>query len=108
MLVAFISGLTVYVLLLVSFAVLIGRPRRLTGQPGYWRSWLFPAAPILGLILAIAFGAADLLDEDAGRPSILILGAMIVAGLLWYNCVLRRRPGGWAPRVESQAAPSNP
>ncbi len=98
-LVAFISGLTVYVLLLVSFAVLVGRSRGLTGQPGYWRSWLFPLAPILGLVLAATFGIADLFDADAGRPSILILGAMIVAGLLWYYFVLRRREGGWAPRI---------
>jgi len=107
MLIAFISGLTVYILLLVSMAVFVGRSRRLTGQPGYWRSALFPLAPILGLMLAATFGIADLLDEDAGRPSILILGAMIGAGVLWYYYVLRRRSGGWAPRVESQAAPLN-
>jgi amino acid transporter len=106
-LIAFISGLTVYVLLLVSIAVFVGRSRRLTGQPGYWRSALFPLAPILGLMLAVTFGVADLLDEDAGRPSILILGAMIGAGVLWYYCVLRRRLGGWAPRIESQTAPLN-
>lgn len=100
-LITFISGLVVYVLLLVSCAVLVGRRRRLTGQPGYWRSALFPLAPILGLILAVAFGVADLLDADAGRPSILILGAMIGGGLLWYWFMLRPRKGGWAPRVES-------
>jgi amino acid transporter len=107
MLLAFISGLTVYILLLVSFAVLVGRSRRLTGQPGYWRSWLFPLAPILGLLLAVTFGVADLLDADVGRPSILILGAMIGAGLFWYYFVLRRRAGGWTPRIESGATPSN-
>jgi amino acid transporter len=103
MLIAFISGLTVYVLLLVSFAVLVGRSRGLTGLPGYWRSWLFPLAPILGLMLAVTFGVADLLDKEAGRPSILILGAMIGLGLLWYCLVLRRRDGGWAPRIEARA-----
>ena len=102
MLVAFVSGLTVYVLMLVSIAVLVGRSRTLTGQPGYWRSALFPLAPILGLMLAVAFAVADLLDADAGRPSLLILGAMIGAGLLWYWLVLRNR--GWAPRVESRRA----
>jgi len=81
--------------------VLVGRSRQLTGQRGYWRSMLFPLAPILGLILALAFGVADVLDADAGRPSILILGAMIVAGLLWHHFVLSRRAGGWAPRCEA-------
>jgi amino acid transporter len=100
-LVVFVSGLTVYSLALVSIAVLVGRSRQLTGRPGYWRSLLFPLAPILGLILAVGFGVADLLDADAGRPSLLLLGAMIAAGLLWHHFVLRRRAGGWAPRVES-------
>jgi hypothetical protein len=99
LLVVFISGLTVYSLGLVSVAVLVGRRRRLTGQPRYWRSALFPLAPVLGLILAGTFGVADLLDADAGRPSLLVLGIMILAGVLWHHFVLRRRPGGWAPRI---------
>jgi amino acid transporter len=98
-LVVFISGLTVYSLGLVSIAVLVGRRRRLTGQPGCWRSPLFPLAPLLGLGLAFSFAVADLLDPDVGRPSLLVLGAMILAGLLWQHFVLRRRPAGWAPRV---------
>jgi amino acid transporter len=103
-LIVFVSGLTVYSLALVSLAVLVGRSRRLTGQPGYWRSPLYPLAPVLGLIIAAAFGIADLLDADAGRPGLLILGAMIIAGLLWHHFVLSRRPGGWMPQVESIAA----
>jgi amino acid transporter len=104
MLVVFTAGLTVYSLALVSFAVLVGRLRHLTGQAGYWRSPLYPLAPILGLILAVVFGIADLLDADAGRPGLLLLGTLIGAGLLWHHLVLRRRPGGWTPRVESIAA----
>ena len=98
-LVVFISGFAVYSLGLVSVAVFVGRKRLLTGQPGYWRSPLFPLAPVLGLILAVGFAVADLLDAEAGRPSLLVLGVMIVAGLLWHHLVLRRRPGGWAPRL---------
>jgi amino acid transporter len=98
-LVVFISGLTVYSLALVSFAVLVGRSRQLTGQRGYWRSPFYPLAPILGLVLAMVFGIADLLDADAGRPSLLVLGTMIAAGLLWHHFVLRRRTGGWTPRL---------
>lgn len=99
LLIVFSSGLVVYTLALVCLAVLVGRTRRLTGQPGCWRSLLFPLAPILGLCLAFAFGVADLLDADVGRPSILLLGAMIAAGLLWYHFVLSRRTGGWTPRL---------
>jgi amino acid transporter len=98
LLIVFMSGLTVYSFGLVSIAILVGRSRRLTGQPGCWRSWLFPLAPVLGLLLAAGFAAADLLDAE-GRPSLLILGAMIAAGLLWHHFVLRNRPGSWAPRL---------
>jgi amino acid transporter len=93
------SGTVVYSLALVCCAVLVGRKTRQTGQIGYWRSPLFPLAPILGLCLAVSFAAADLLDADVGRPSILVLGGVIGAGLLWHHFVLRRRAGGWAPRL---------
>lgn len=99
LLIVFSSGLTVYSLALVSLALLVGRRRRLTGQAGYWRSPLYPVAPILGLGLAAAFAVADLLDADAGRPSLLLLGALVVAGCLWYYFVLRKRAGGWTPKL---------
>jgi amino acid transporter len=99
LLIVFASGLTVYSLALVSLAVLVGRRRGLTGQPGYWRSLLFPLAPLLGLVLAAVFAVADLLDADVGRPSLLVLGALIGAGCLWYHFVLSKRAGGWKPRL---------
>jgi amino acid transporter len=99
LLIVFASGLTVYSLALVSLAVLVGRRRRLTGQPGFWRSLLFPLAPILGLGLAAVFATADLLDADAGRPSLLLLGALIGMGCLWYHFVLSKRAGGWTPKL---------
>jgi amino acid transporter len=99
LLIVFASGLTVYSLALVSLAVLVGRRRRLTGQAGYWRSMLFPLAPILGLGLAAAFAVADLLDTDVGRPSLIVLGALIGVGCLWYHFVLSKRAGGWMPKL---------
>ncbi len=99
LLLVFVSGLTVYSLALVSLAVLVGRRRRLIGQPGHWRSLLFPLAPMLGLVLAMSFCIADLWDRDAGRPSVIVLGAAITAGLLWHHFVLRRRAPPWTPRV---------
>lgn len=98
-LLVFISGLVVYSFALVSFAVLIGRIRRLTGRPGYWRSPLYPLMPLLGLCLAVVLAVADLFDKSVGRPSLLILGGMVAVSLLWYAFVLRHRPGGWTPRM---------
>ncbi len=107
-LLVFMSGLIVYALALVSVAVLVGRVRGQTGAPGFWRSPFYPLMPLLGLALAFAFAAADWNDPDAGRPSLLLLGALLVAAVGWYHFVLRRRPGGWAPRVEhSQPAPES-
>jgi len=99
-LLVFVSGLIVYSFALVSFAVLMGRARGQTGCRGLWRSWLYPLAPILGLVLALAFAAADWADPDAGRPSLVILGALLLAAFAWYRLVLSRRPGGWVPRIE--------
>ncbi len=99
-LLVFMSGLIVYALALVSVAVLVGRIRGQTGAPGFWRSPFYPLMPLLGVALALAFAAAEWKDPDAGRPSLLLLGALLVAAVGWYHFVLRRRPGGWAPRLE--------
>jgi amino acid transporter len=95
----FLSGLVPYSLILVSIAVLVGRRRGQTGVAGFWRSPLYPLAPVLGIALALAFTAAQWADAQAGRPSLLILGGLILASLAWYRFVLRRRPGGWAPKL---------
>jgi hypothetical protein len=47
----------------------------------------------------LVFGVADLLDADDGRPSILILGSVLFSAFLWYHVVLKRRAGGWAPKL---------
>jgi amino acid transporter len=99
-LLVFGSGLLVSGLTLVSLAVIVGRRKGQTGQAGYWRSPLFPLMPVLGLLMSAVFLIADLMDPDAGRPGILILIAIIAAGAAWYGLVLKRRPGGWAPRLD--------
>lgn len=95
-LLVFFSGLLVYGWALVCLAVLVGRRKGLTGAHGYWRSPLFPLAPVAGLAMAAVFTVADLMDSS-GRPSLLLLGGVLVAAWLWYRFVLSRRPGGWAP-----------
>ena len=100
-LLVFAAGTTAPILALVSLAVIVGRRKGLTGRSGYWRSWLFPLAPVLGLVISAIFLVTDLLDPDAGRPGVLILIIMMAAGAIWYAFVLRRRPGGWAPRLDA-------
>ncbi len=94
-----ISGLLVYAWPLLCLAVIVGRRRGLTGQAGYWRSPLFPLAPVLGLVAAAAFVVADVADADAGRPSLAVLGVVVVAAVMWDWRVVRRRAGGWAPKL---------
>ncbi len=98
-LLVFSTGLLVYGWSLVCLAVLVGRLKGLTGGPGYWRSPLYPLAPVLGLVMAVIFTVADLADADSGRPSVILLGLVVVAALLWSQLVLRKRPGGWAPAL---------
>jgi amino acid transporter len=98
LLLVFTTGLVVYGFALASLAVLVGRLRGLTGREGCWRTPLFPLAPILGLAAAAVFALADLLDADVGRPTLLALGLVIVAALVWHQLVLKRR--GWRPRIE--------
>ncbi len=98
-LLVFTSGLIVFALALVSLAVLVGRRRGLTGQSGFWRSALFPAAPVAGLVIAAAFAIADWADADVGRPSLVVMALVIAAAILWHRFGLMRRPEGWMPRL---------
>jgi amino acid transporter len=100
-LLVFAAGTTAPVLTLASLAVIVGRRKGLTGRAEYWRSWLFPLAPVLGLVISAIFLLANLLDPDAGRPGVLILMVIMASGTAWYAFVLRRRPGGWAPRLDT-------
>ena len=97
LLLAFLSGLIVYGWGLVCLAVLIGHRKGLTGGPGRWRAPLYPLAPVLGLVMAVGFAAANLADASAGRPSLIMLGLVMAAAIGWYHLVLKKR--GWQPSI---------
>ncbi|WP_327754556.1 APC family permease (plasmid) [Sphingobium sp. SJ10-10] len=97
----FMTGILVYGWSLVCISVLVGRYKGLTGGHGYWRIPLHPVAPVLGLVLAGAIAFANLSDRDAGRPSLIALGIVMLVAIAWYHLVLARRPGGWQPRIGS-------
>jgi amino acid transporter len=92
----FTTGLVVYGWGLVCLAVLVGRRRGLTGGPGYWRARGYPVAPMLGLLMALVFAAADWADPEAGRPSLLIMGVVAATAVLWQ----RFRLPGWIPGTD--------
>jgi len=102
-LLVFLNGLLVYAWGLVCLAVLIGRRRGKTGGPGFWRAPLGALAPALGLALAVVFAIADIADPDAGRPSLLIMGGIVIAAVVWSKALLERRPGGWTPTLVDHA-----
>jgi len=101
----FMTGALVYGWPLICLSVLIGRRKGLTGAPGFWRAPLHPLFPILGLAMGAALTVADLLDKDAGRPSLFLLGVVVVAAFAWHRFVLARRPGGWTPSLERAETP---
>ena len=77
---------------LVAISVLVGRRRGLTGRIGF-RTPLYPAIPIFGLLVAAAFVVATYADADAGRPSMMILLGVVACAVVYYALVLR--PKGW-------------
>ena len=102
-LLVFISGLIVYGWALVCLAVLVGRAKGLTGRAGYWRTWLHPLCPVIGLLMAAGFAVSDFADPDAGRPSLFLLGLVVLAAIVWNWKVLK--PRGWKPSL-SDVAPN--
>jgi hypothetical protein len=82
---------------LVAAAVLMGRRLARTGAT--YRSPLHPLLPVGALVVAAGFVAADWLDPDAGRPSLLVLAALVAGSLLYYRLRMGRLPGGWGVAV---------
>jgi hypothetical protein len=51
----------------------------------------YPWVAVLSIVTAVGLGLADWFDPDAGRPSLFVLAAIIVAALLWHPRVQRAR-----------------
>jgi amino acid transporter len=84
-----ISG-NVFETFLIALAVWQGRRTRRTG--GSFAIPLHPLVPLCGFAVTAASVAADWLDADAGRPSILLLGGVFLAswGYLRYGPTKKR------------------
>jgi fructoselysine transporter len=79
--------------LLISLAVLRGRKRGETGAT--WRAPLHPLVPVFGLTVTAFSVAADWLDPDAGRPSIILLTALFLGAMVYYHLRLRQVSKTW-------------
>jgi len=77
-----ISG-NVFEYLLMAAAMIVGRRLALTGL--WFRVPLHPALPVLVFALVAASVAADWQDLDAGRPSVILLGAVFVLSLVYVR-----------------------
>jgi amino acid transporter len=86
--------------ILMAFAVWIGRR---TGATGRWfKAPLHPMIPALSLIYGVLAVILDALDAEIGRPSILVIGGVFLAGFLYY--ALRRGTVGKAWKIEDPDA----
>jgi len=82
------SGQNIFEYLLMAIAILIGRRAGTTGVR--FRAPLHPLIPLFAIVAIVGFVIADWLDPDAGRPSLLVLGALFV-GSLAYDWARNRR-----------------
>jgi hypothetical protein len=70
---------------------------RRAGTTGRWfRIALHPAVPVLAFVVVAALILADWMDEDAGRPSIVLLSGVFLASLAYCRVRLRGRVIEWS------------
>jgi len=87
-----ISG-NVFEYLLMAAAMIAGRRAGLTGK--FFRVALHPALPYFVFLLVAASVLSDWQDTDAGRPSMLLLGAVFIASLAYCRVGLKGRAIRW-------------
>lgn len=96
-----VSNQLILEFLLLGLAALVGRRRRLTGV--HHRTPLHPVVPVLAIVVAAALAVANWFDPESGRPSLLVLAAIVALSIV-YERVLARR-AGHAPAVAGNAGP---
>ena len=84
-------GSEVFTPIIGSVAILVGRPKGLTGKTTFGAP-LYPAIPVLGLLISAGFILADLSDPGTGRRGLAVLLTVVAASSLGYWGWLRRRP----------------
>jgi amino acid transporter len=88
--------------LLISLAVLVGRPKGLTGAE--FRAPLHPLLPVFGLGVTALSMLADWMDPEAGRPSVVLLTLLFASALLYFHVRLRQISTTWFKPAEIASA----
>lgn len=84
-----ISG-NIFDYILAAAAVLLGRKLGKSGR--FFASPFYPAIPLIGLAGGLAIVIANLLDAEAGRPSLILLSTVFFSAMLFYGW-RRKRTG---------------
>jgi len=87
---------------LVSLAIFVGRRNHSTGR--FYKAPLHPIVPLFGFGVTGAAMAADWLDPDAGRPSVILLTGLFLAAMAYFHFRLREASARWL--VADGAPPS--
>ena len=83
------STMKLVLFLMVNVAVIIMRTSRIENYRPLYRSPLYPWLQLLGIVIYV-FLIIDMVAE-MGRMPLLVLGAFVLAGTLWYLAYVRSR-----------------
>ena len=76
------------------WGVLAGRRSGRTGI-GRYKTPLWPAIPLIGILIVAGEVIVLWLDPESGRKSLFVCSAVYILAYCYYRFVLMRRPGGW-------------
>ncbi len=97
-----LAGGNIAVYALLCLAVIAGRRNASTAH-GEAAMPLYPLAPVFGLVATAGIAVASLLDPETGRPGLIIVAIIMLAGAAYYRLVLRNS-GAYAFREPDDGA----
>jgi amino acid transporter len=100
LLLVLVSGENAIEYLMLAAAVLLGRYLGKTGMT--FKAPLHPLVPGITLVVVAGFLVAEWLDEDAGRPSLVLLTVLCAGSIAYYWFRMRDRPGAFQREVAQE------
>ncbi len=100
LLLVLVSGENAIEYLMLAAAVLLGRYLGKTGKT--FKAPLHPLVPGITLVVVAGFLVAEWLDEDAGRPSLILLTVLFAGSIAYYWFRMRNKEGGFQREVPQE------